>query len=87
MLEKLLQIVAEGGAHSDEELTRRLSVPQPLLEAMLADLSRLGYLQAVSGGCQGQCAGCPLSSCVAGAGRLWALTEKGRQAAARLRLK
>lgn len=85
MLEQVLQLVAEGGAHSYEELARRLAIPTALLEAMLADLARLGYLQAVNSRCQRQCAGCPLGGCVAaGTGRLWTLTEKGHRAADRL---
>jgi hypothetical protein len=85
MLEKLLQLIAEGGIHSYDDLTRRLSISTPLLEAALEELSRLGYLHPVSAKCDGQCAGCPLGGCsVAGAGRLWSLTPKGARAAARL---
>jgi DNA-binding IscR family transcriptional regulator len=86
VIEQLLEMVAEGGIHSYEELVRRLSVSQPLLEAMLEDLSRLGYLSAVQNGCGGHCAGCSASGCsVVGAGHLWILTEKGARAATRLR--
>ncbi len=84
MLEKVLQLVAEGGSHSYEDLARQLSVSPPLLDAMLADLVRLGYLRAVNGHCAGQCTGCPLGACaVTAAGRLWVLTEKGSRAAGR----
>jgi DNA-binding IscR family transcriptional regulator len=84
MLEELLRLVAEGGVHSYEDLTERLAVPEPLLEAMLEDLARLGYLRAVSDTCTGHCAGCPIGHCnVTGPGRLWALTDKGMRAAAR----
>jgi len=85
MLEKLLKLVAEGGAHSYEDLMERLSVSQGMLEAMLEDLARLGYLSAVSDSCEGHCAGCSIGKCsVTGSGRLWSLTEKGATAAARL---
>lgn len=84
MLERLLQLVAEGGVHSYEDLTGHLSISQPLLEVMLEDLARLGYLRAVGDGCGGQCAACSMGGCsVAGPARLWSLTEKGVRAAAR----
>jgi hypothetical protein len=85
MLEQLLQLVARGGVHSYQDLTTRLSISQPLLETMLEDLARLGYLRAVDAGCKGHCAGCAVGGCsIAGPGRLWTLTEKGANTAARL---
>jgi hypothetical protein len=85
MLDELLQSIAEGGVHSTEELAKRLSVSQPLLDMMLEDLARRGYLRAVGNGCDMGCAGCSLGGCcIAGPGHLWVLTEKGAQAAARL---
>jgi hypothetical protein len=84
MLKDLLKLVAEGGIHSYEDLTRRLSISQPLLEAMLEDLARLGYLRPVNEGCEEHCSACPIGRCsVAGPGHLWSLTEKGARAATR----
>jgi hypothetical protein len=84
MLEQLLQFVAEGGVHSYEDLTKGLSISQSLLEAMLENLARLGYLRAVGDECGDRCSACPIGSCsVAGPGRLWTLTDKGARAAAR----
>jgi hypothetical protein len=78
MLENLLQLVAEGGVHSYEDLTVRLAISQPLLEAMLEDLARRGYLRSVGDGCGGQCGACHHGGCsIAGPGRLWTLTDKG----------
>jgi hypothetical protein len=85
MIEQLLSLVAEGGVHSYEELMRRLGVSQPLLEMMLENLARLGYLRAANDGCGTHCSGCAMGSCsVAGSGQLWSLTTKGAQAARRL---
>jgi hypothetical protein len=85
VIEQLLGMIAEGGVHSYEELAQRLSISQPLLEAMLEDLARLGYLSAVQAGCSGHCNGCSTSGCsVVGTGRLWTLTDKGARAAHRL---
>jgi hypothetical protein len=85
VIEQLLRMVAEGGIHSYDELAQRLSISQPLLEVMLEDLARLGYLNAVQNGCGGHCGACQMSGCaVVGTRRLWALTDKGVRAAGRL---
>jgi hypothetical protein len=84
MLERLLSLVAEGGVHSYEDLMGHLSVSQPLLEAMLEDLARMGYLRPVNGGCEGHCTACTIGNCsVSGPGRLWSLTEEGIRVTAR----
>ena len=85
MVEQLLQMVAEGGVQSYEDLAKRLSISVPLLETMLEDLARLGYLRPVDSTCGGECAGCSVGACsITGPGRLWTLTDKGTRAAARL---
>jgi DNA-binding IclR family transcriptional regulator len=82
MLEELLQLLGRGGVQSYQDLAGALSVPGPLLEAMLENLARLGYLRSVDG-CGGGCHGCAHSGCsVQGRGRLWSLTERGLRAAA-----
>jgi len=84
MLEKLLQLVGEGGIHSHDELAARLGVSRPLVEAMILDLVRLGYLRPAIDACEGSpaCrAGCGLGGC--SAGPLWTLTDKGTQVALR----
>jgi hypothetical protein len=82
MIESLLHSVAEGGVHSYEDLAERLSVSLPLLEMMLEDLGRLGYLRAVHSGCEDTCSHCSVGGCsIAGPRHLWALTEKGAAAA------
>jgi hypothetical protein len=81
-LEELLRLVAVGGVHSYEELAAALSVSVPLLEAMLENLARLGYLRLAETACGENCHNCPIGGCsVAGQGRLWVLTEKGARAA------
>jgi hypothetical protein len=82
MMEHLLKLVAEGGVHSYEELARHLSISQPLLEMILEDLARLGYLRRVGGDCGEHCPACHSSGCaIAGAGQIWTLTGKGARAA------
>jgi hypothetical protein len=83
MLEELLRRVAQGGVHSYEELASGLAISPAMLEAMLEELARLGYLRAVDASCDSGCHGCSAGGCsVAGRGRLWSLTEKGARAAA-----
>jgi len=84
MLEKLLELVGEGGMHSYDDLAARLGASRPLVEAMILDLVRLGYLRPAIDACEGSpaCrAGCGLGGCATGP--LWTLTDKGTQAALR----
>jgi len=82
MLEELLRRLAEGGVHSYEELASGLAISPAMLEVMLEDLARRGYLRAVETSCDSGCHGCPVGGCsIAGRGRLWSLTEKGARAA------
>lgn len=87
MLDQVLNMLGEGGVHTPAQLADRLDVSERLVEHMLADLSRMGYLRPVSSGtCQtlptdnsGPCGDCPLSSacavCEPGA-QMWAVTQK-----------
>jgi DNA-binding IclR family transcriptional regulator len=82
MLEELLRQLGRGGIQSYRDLAGALSISEPLLEAMLENLARLGYLRPVDG-CSGVCHGCAGGGCsVHGHGRLWSLTERGLRAAA-----
>jgi hypothetical protein len=84
MLERLLRLIAEGGVSTCEDLAQRLTVNRPMLEAMLEELVRLGYLRAVATGCSGHCAGCSMAGCsVIGTSRVWALTDMGARAVPR----
>ena len=87
MLNQLLGMLSEGGVHTPAELASRLDVTERLVDQMLVDLSRMGYLRSVSNAtCQalptddvGPCADCPLSSACAvcePGGQVWALTQK-----------
>jgi len=83
MLEELLRQLGRGGTQTYRDLTAALSISEPLLEAMLENLARLGYLRPVES-CSGTCHGCAggRGGCsVQGQGRLWSLTERGLRAA------
>jgi hypothetical protein len=86
MLNRLLELLRAGGTHRVADLAHKLDTTPALVEAMLEDLTRMGYLKQVSGKCAGGCAGCslaglcaagdPLTSSRAGDGRVWTLREK-----------
>jgi len=78
MLERLLSLVGQGGVHSYTDLARQLDVTVELVEQMLQDLARMGYLRPVAGSCESQCTGCSWADtcAVGGPTRVWALTEK-----------
>jgi hypothetical protein len=54
-------------------------VSEELLEQMLQDLARMGYLRPVADGCEAHCAGCPMAEtcAIGGPTQVWTLTEKG----------
>lgn len=83
MLQRLLALLAHRGTRTQAELARELGVSGELLEQMLDDLTRAGYLSLASGDCTGLCSHCPLSdTCSVGSsGRVWTLTARGVRAA------
>jgi len=87
VLDRLLGILTAGGIHTPDRLASQLGVSEQLVDQMLADLSRMGYLRSISSatyqalpdGETGACADCALAgTCSAGEpeGRVWALTQK-----------
>jgi len=79
VLQRLLELVAEGGLRSYADLARGLGVSEGLVGQMIEDLARRGYLRPVAGSCESQCTGCPLAEtcAVGGPTRVWTLTKKG----------
>ena len=79
MLETLLRIIAAQGTERSAELARRLGVSHALMENMLEELARQGYLKAVVGECSVPCERCPLhAACLfRRQARIWALSPKG----------
>ena len=77
-MQRLLELVAEGGVHSYADLARELGVSEGLLGQMIEHLARMGYLRPVAGDCQSQCPGCPLAEtcAIGGPTRVWMLAEK-----------
>jgi len=79
MLNQLLEFLRAGGTHRIADLARELDTTPPLVEAMLEELSRMGYLKSVNESCTEKCDACPMAGlCAAGkGGRMWTLTDKG----------
>jgi hypothetical protein len=83
MLSQLLEVLGAGGTHRVADLARELETTPELVEVMLEDLTRMGYLKLVGEECAEGCAACPLAgrcavgapSLGAGGGRVWALAE------------
>jgi len=80
---QLLRLIGRGGIHRPRDLAAELDTTPALVEGMLADLERMGYLASVSDRCgPATCAGCghacagPLGMITRG-GKLWALTARG----------
>jgi predicted ArsR family transcriptional regulator len=88
MLKRLLTLIAAtDGVRSLDELARAMSISQPLVEQLMTELVRMGYLRAAEGTCAAAaCSGCPVQSgCQPGTTiGLWELTDKGRRLLAEL---
>jgi predicted ArsR family transcriptional regulator len=66
MLNKLLELLHEGGARRIRDLADELDTTPELVQLMLQDLARMGYLKHVDAECPATCTACPMSgSCVA----------------------
>lgn len=85
MLVRLLKLIARGGTQRPASLAAELGVSLELVEQMMRDLERMGYLAGVA--CTPvACAHCSAlgPSCArpaGGTGQLWRLTETGLRAA------
>lgn len=76
ILQQLIHMVSEESLATPASLAKRLNVSQELIELMLADLEKTGYLQAVKGSCS-SCAGCGIrQACSTNPQRLWMRTGK-----------
>jgi hypothetical protein len=83
MLMHLLALIRRGGVQQPAELAAELGVSRALLETMLADLGRMGYLAPLNHGCGPDAcphcaAGCSIPA--AAGSPAWMLTAKGRRA-------
>ena len=79
LLQALLKRLTAGQVHIFSELAAELDIQEPLLEQMLQDLERGGYLRSAGVLCERRCQGCAREALcrIAHGGRVWMLTKKG----------
>ncbi|HVN53508.1 MAG TPA: FeoC-like transcriptional regulator [Anaerolineaceae bacterium] len=61
MLKQLLAEIQKGGTLQPAVLAARLNVSVGLVEMMLADLERRGFLSRLDSSCGDRCGGCSLA--------------------------
>jgi predicted ArsR family transcriptional regulator len=85
MLQRILELAAQGGVRSQTMLAKELGVSDVLIGQMIDELAQMGYLVRATDDCGNLCGGCPraMTCTVGGAARIWALTEKGRNCCSR----
>lgn len=73
LLERLLALLRQGGVRSVAQVAEELRTSPALVETMLEDLTRRGYLHPLEVPCARQCAGCAQACrcAVTGGGRVW----------------
>ena len=78
MLEQLLARISQKGAASLAELARELDTSPALVESMLAELERRGYLDPVESCATGHCTGCSVkNSCLTA--RMWTIGRRAKR--------
>lgn len=78
MLRRLLLRMQDRGLCQPGELARHLSVSEALVQSMLIELERQGYVTSTAVSAEYQCGACPLRmACTVKGTRLWTLTAKG----------
>lgn len=84
MLLKLLVEIDNHPFASMEQLGQMLRVPVELIQNMVADLTKRGYLNSYEN-CVSACDHCTLSNACEGKQhpRIWTISEKGREMARR----
>jgi hypothetical protein len=79
MLEQLLNLIRSSGTVSPVELGRRMNIDPHMVEVLLEDLQRRGFLRnfKMESTCNSEaCGGCPLSGgCHTAKPRIWEITS------------
>jgi hypothetical protein len=75
MLEKLLDRVSKGGIFSTQSLAQELGVSKELVEAMILDLSRAGYIRPVEPCLEGECGRCLTATICKPWQKVWMLVK------------
>lgn len=81
MLERLLAEIQSGGTLQPTTLANRLGTSPAMVDMMIEELKRRGFLSEVDLACAQTCGGCPIqNTCISKGdlGRLWQVTPKAR---------
>ncbi|MBC7236558.1 MAG: hypothetical protein H5T69_12030 [Chloroflexi bacterium] len=83
ILETLLERLASGRIYTLKELATELDVAPGLVEQMIHDLERGGYLESAQVSCDAACEHCDknMPCRLVHGGRIWSVTDKGLRAA------
>ena len=76
MLEKLLKRISQGGGFSTHSLALELGITNELMEAMLGDLVRAGYLRPLERCREAGCSNCGASTSCQPHGKIWLLADR-----------
>ncbi len=76
----LLRLLSDGALHAPADLAPQLGLSEPLVMAMIEDLTHRGYLAPIPQGCPICCAGCGRKQACHVTSPLLALTPKGLRA-------
>lgn len=75
MLQKLLERISHGGGFSTRSLALEFGVTNELMEAMLGDLVRAGYLRSMDGCETTECGKCGSAATCKPRGKIWMLAD------------
>jgi len=80
MLKRILSLIINDGVVHYRDLSRTLDIPKSLVEQMVWELQRLGYLNPMMQGCtSAKCAGCSVGcGTESSLQNAFVLTGKGR---------
>jgi len=79
MLLNVLKEIKEARLYSKSHMARNLNISEEILEDMVQQLIRMGYIKEDLGSptCESKCSGCSISSCNTIPIKMISLTEKG----------
>jgi hypothetical protein len=81
MLLQLLQLLQAGKVHSPGELALELGIRVEMVNELLQQLQRLGYLALQDTSCaSGGCSHCDVRGSCQTSAKIWSLTAKGLRA-------
>ena len=80
MLKNVLREIYEARIYSPALIGKNLNVSENMIEELVAQLIRMGYISEDLGSptCQSKCAGCSISSCNTIPIKMIIVTEKGK---------